>query len=312
LTQCGIFGPHGSELLRKAEARKKYLERIRKTHSTREFADILNSHKRTTRNSPPAPLRNREGQKSTVELLPQDARSTSKTILPASVPKADLIEYNMDHLAPQVKATVDLDFDHPEKNEGIFPFKNDRIIYLGERITILSFVLPVVDPRDLTNVTVTLLDNFKGFKLRQNVVPNSLIGDDERKSFILKKIDKQSKKLVQHDKCTIQDARNVIGASASSFAVFCNQMDENTSTRFAERTYKFPDGLKARPNFFGNSNSNVRIYLSAYPFTFGSASKEESFSAVAEFFIAMDLKVEKLSSVKKKDKWEELDDALQG
>ena len=334
LMQCGCFGPLGSDLRSKAVSRRKYLEKLRNKSSTREFVAILDSLKPTSSDSgsnlssstpelsssPPSLRIRPTAQSPVVELLPPKARSPSKPVLPAPVtssepivqniaPKKDL-EYNMDHLAPQVKAAVTLDFDHPEKNEGLWPFKNTQIVYCGERISLYSFVLPVVDPRDLMKVTVTLLDDCKGFKVRQNIVHDSLVGEHEKVKFIEKKVKKQGKKLMDCDNCNKDKADGLIASTAMAFVVFCNSMQENTSTRFSERTYKFPDGVKARTNFFGNSNSNVKVFYNANQFEFSPKGDMKSYAAAAEWFIALDLKVEKLSNPRKKDKWEELDDAL--
>ena len=306
LTQCGIFGELGSELRSKAVSRRKYLEKLRKDRSTREFHSILASLKPTSTSvssstlqpstSPSSPL---QIKTPTTPPSPQKTRSTSEP------------EHNMDHLAPQVKDTIELDFEHPEKNDGVWPFKNHQVIYCGERITILYFILPVVDPRDLTRVTVTLLENCKGFKLRQSIIPESLVGGDERMAFFRSKQKKQPKRLAAFDNCSDDEAQGIIASCSSSFAVFCNHMEENTSTRFSERTFKFPDGIKARTNLFGNSNSNVKVWYNVNPFSFGK-SKQESFAGAAEWMIALDMRVEKLMNPKKNDKWEELDEAVQG
>ena len=318
LTQCGCFGEVGSELRRRAVSRKKYLEKLRKNKTDFEFQAIVSTLKAPATAdpepcfTPSVPLRERtEAPTLAVELLPPKAASNSEAVLPSPAPKIHTENIIMDHLAPQVKKDVVIDFVSPERNEGLWCFKSPRLVYCNERITLCNFILPVFDPRDLMTLTVTLLPNFDGFKVRQMTVPDSIIGQEERWRFIKTKTKKQTDKVIDLDGCSFEEAEQIISSTASDFAVFCADMEHNTSSRFSERTYKFPDGLKARINFFGNTSSTVKIYYHANKFEFGSG-QQISFGAAAEWYIALDMKIERLMNPRKNDVLAELDDCVSG
>lgn len=257
----------------------------------------------------------------TSELEPQQATTSFDTSVPIRPPAATASElnqpatttagYNMDHLAPQVKADVHLDFDQKEKNEGVWPFRSDRLAYRGERISFMNFMLPVSDPRDLMHVSVTFLPDKSGFKLRKSEVSDSFVGDDEKFQVITNKMEKQPRKLMELDQCSEDDANNIIAGCAQSFIVFCHSMEENTSSRFSERTYYFPAGVKARGNLMGNTGTTVQIHLNVTPFSFGT-KKKRSYAACAHWIIPLDLPVEKITSDKRQSKQHDLDEALEG
>jgi hypothetical protein len=139
-----------------------------------------------------------------------------------------------------------------------------------------------------------------------------MIGEVERVSFLQAKLNKQPSKLMTGDKCSEDEALAVVSAAASAFVVFSNNMLENTSTRFSERTYTFPDGLKARTGFFGISSGVVVVHYCSHPFKVGTKNQRKSYSAAAEWYIALDLKIEKITTVRKSSKLDDLDEALEG
>lgn len=316
LTQCGTFGPIGSNTRIKARNRKKYLDRLRKKKPGREFAEILKNQRPSDSfeyedeaevEVEPEALRVRFQTPPKSNLLPPSS-TRLQPVLPAVAPRDD----TMDHLTAQVKKDVVLDFDNPEKNEEILPFKNSGVIYSGERLTVCNFILPLLDPRDLPTLSVTFLSDFSGFKVRMCKVSEAFIGEDEKITFLKEKQKRQSKKLLTlGDNCTKEEAQGLISCTVSSFLVFATAMEENTSTRFSERTFLFPNGEKARPNLLGNGNSNVITHFHCNQFSFGNKNRK-TFAAAAEWLIPMNLKIEKVTLDKKQSKWDELDEATEG
>jgi hypothetical protein len=265
-----------------------------------------------------SPLRERyqtpEREPSPINLIPPSVKR-AEHVLPAAAPTSSVSAHDsMAHLSPQVEADVVLDFDHPEKNKGIWAFRNERVGYCGERITFCNFILIVSDPRECVHVSVTLLEDLSGFKLRQSVVPDSFTGKDEQTIYLNDKLLRQPEKMMQVDSCTEDEAENVISACISSYLVWLNKMKKKNLSRFLERTYYFPDGEKARPNLFGNSNENVRVLFSVNPFHWGKKAKQ-SYAASAEWCIALDLEVEELKqdiTPPTLDKMDELENAAEG
>ena len=322
LTECGIFGPLGSKLRKKASSRRNYLSYLRSTLTNWEFGEILKSQGLCDKDKP----------SSENQLLEPPHAPPSEPILPATAPSTpsksdhqspsaairraavDSTEHEiMAHLAVQDKGRHVIDFDHPERNEGgLWAFKHKRITYMGERITFASFILPVIEPRSLNSVTVTPLDNLSGFKIRQCVVPDCMVGEQERIAYLNLKMKKQPKKLKEFDKCAKAEAQNVVATAVEAFVAFSNDMRDNSTSRFTERTYSFPDGLKARPVLFGNTATAINVQYAGHSFSVGSKGQETSWAASAEWYIALDMQVQKITTVRKASKMDDLDDLLKG
>jgi hypothetical protein len=139
-----------------------------------------------------------------------------------------------------------------------------------------------------------------------------MVGEQERIAYLNLKMKKQPKKLKEFDKCAKAEAQNVVATAVEAFVAFSNDMRDNSTSRFTERTYSFPDGLKARPVLFGNTATAINVQYAGHSFSVGSKGQETSWAASAEWYIAFDMQVQKITTVRKASKMDDLDDLLKG
>jgi hypothetical protein len=61
------------------------------------------------------------------------------------------INFNVPSLHHSTKRlpNVTIDFDHPQKNRGLICIKNDQIKLKDEQVSVLTFVKPIVCPKDI-------------------------------------------------------------------------------------------------------------------------------------------------------------------
>ena len=97
-------------------------------------------------------------------------------------------------------------------------------------------------------LSIRFLDNYTGFVVKRVVVSESIIGEAEKTEAAKRNLKHVPAKLAKFDGCDEDEATAFLVASTTVFYAFCNSMEDNVGSKYEERTYKFPQGMKAKPN----------------------------------------------------------------
>ena len=179
-----------------------------------------------------------------------------------------------------------LDFDFPETNDGVLPFRLDQVVYQGQMVTVCFFILLLPDPSALTTMTVEWNEQFNAFRWRREIVPNNLVGEEGKRSFSLDMGEKIPKRCAQWDGITKHEGGDLASKLAFNFLVFANRMSSAEGPpprRFKETLYSLPERWKARPNVFGYDGRKIHPILCSKPFTVGKGGTTKSYGAHAVF-----------------------------
>ena len=129
---------------------------------------------------------------------------------------------------------------YPEKNDGIFPIMANDVVVGKERMSCLSILLPLLDPRNLksSHCSARLLEDFSGIVITQPTVPYFLIHSMHALHNLKKETCEQTK--LQHD---------VVGTA----------IQEDMSRQTKTTVWKFPGQTRCSNEYF---NDNVRAKTS--------------------------------------------------
>lgn len=290
LSECGIFGNRESHLREKARQRRDYLLKLKKKHPKEKFIELLKGKRKVT-----FPVSDTDKCAPAVTLSAVSFDSSEPSSAENPPPNTDL--NTMSHLDPQRLPPHDIDFDRSERNCGLIPIRTADVAYCNRRLTVWHFALPIVDPRMMSEVTVTLTADKKGFVVRQPILPIAFTCMGERELFVNYSIARRPTRLTQFDPCSMEEATSLMEAFATNFLAFGSKFDKSLQpvpTRFTTQIFNFPEGQRGSSSFFGNTDNCIKLHLHVNKIRFGVNDAFETHLAYAEFMIARDQATEKI------------------
>jgi hypothetical protein len=178
-----------------------------------------------------------------------DTTTHTTPVVPARRVAGSPEQRNKTMSAPQALETAHLNFENKEENpDGLIPFI-DIVPFKEERKKFFHGFVAVESPFDQLETSIRATPSLDAIILRKPAVSNAIIR--HKKESAKESINKIRKEY--EDTLGKKNAKELAKVIAQSHTVFFNAMSGNESSRFQERTFKLPAGVKIKRNGLGIS-----------------------------------------------------------